>query len=327
MPDAALPREGDSPVAAPSTGAPRHSRRRSPLASAAPVSRACARKALLIRVEVDVARELDRGEVDNAHRAALVGHVEAHAERVELAVVGEDLEGLLRVVGGVQELDAGVQLLAGRAQDNLQLLGRRVHREGAEGTAVHALALGSRRDLLGHGSHGLHGVVGGGTDGELVLAVVADLDHRGLVAGADEGLDRARLTVLTVRLEREGGPVGTEPELDVRVHGAALAGDGNLDTILGEIVELPGLAGHALDALLELAIGANVLNAPADTRRLGHHGSGGNAKGSRIHVDLGHLGRTHAEGSGALENGGESNEASRHLHCRSDAEHNLPGES
>ena len=59
-------------------------------------------------VKVDVARELNRGQVDDAHRVARVDRVEAHAERVELTVVGEDLEGLLRVVRRVEQLDPGV---------------------------------------------------------------------------------------------------------------------------------------------------------------------------------------------------------------------------
>merc|ERR1719198_417445 len=76
-------------------------------------------------VEVDVAGELHGGEVDDADGVAGVGALEAHTQRVELTVVGEDLEGLLGVVGGVQE--------------NLKPLGGGGEREGAEGTTLAAL--------------------------------------------------------------------------------------------------------------------------------------------------------------------------------------------
>ena len=61
--------------------------------------------------EMDVARELDRGEVDDAESAARVGDVEGHAQRVELAVVGEALVRLLGVVGRVEQLNARIELL------------------------------------------------------------------------------------------------------------------------------------------------------------------------------------------------------------------------
>merc|ERR1719198_874382 len=105
-------------------------------------------------VEVDVAGELHGGEVDDADGVAGVGALEAHTQRVELTVVGEDLEGLLGVVGGVQQLPVGVQ-------DTLKPLGGGGEREGAEGTTLAALAHGVCGDLLGDQGHGTTGVIGG----------------------------------------------------------------------------------------------------------------------------------------------------------------------
>ena len=70
-------------------------------------------------VEVDVAGELDRSHVDDADGISCVGSVEAHTEGVELSVVGEDLEGLLGVVGGVEELDPGMQLATVGVEEHL----------------------------------------------------------------------------------------------------------------------------------------------------------------------------------------------------------------
>ena len=63
---------------------------------------------ILKLVQVDVARELHGRQVDDANRVSWVDCVEAHAQRVELAVVREDLEGLLGVVRRVEQLDPGV---------------------------------------------------------------------------------------------------------------------------------------------------------------------------------------------------------------------------
>eukprot|EP00966_Prymnesium_polylepis_P056044 1296586-Prymnesium_polylepis.1 len=94
------------------------------------------------------------------------------------------------------ELNARVQLPAVGVEDDLELLGGGVEREGAERAAVDAHGRGARGDLLRDERHVALGVVGGGVEGELVLADVADLDHGGLVARADERLDRAQLAVL-----------------------------------------------------------------------------------------------------------------------------------
>ena len=91
---------------------------------------------------MDVARELHGGEVNDADRVSGVGGVEAHAERVELPVIGEHLKGLLGVVRAVQELDPSVQLPAVGVQDDLKLLRAGVEGEGAEGAAIHALSPG-----------------------------------------------------------------------------------------------------------------------------------------------------------------------------------------
>ena len=214
-------------------------------------------------VDVDVAGELHGGEVHDADRVAGVDDVEADAEAVQLSVVREDLVGLLRVVRGVQNLDAGVQLPAVRVQDNLELLCGRIDREGAERSTVHADAIGGGDDFLGKLGHGTLGVVRRGADRELVLTDVLDLDHGLLVAGADERLDRAQVTVLAVRLELHRRPVRAEPELHIGVHGAARACERELDAVPGDVVELPGLARLALDPLRKLAVRRDVLHSPA----------------------------------------------------------------
>ena len=99
---------------------------------------------------MDIARELHRGEVHDADRVAGVNDVEADAETVQLSVVREDLVGLLRVVRGVQNLDAGVQLLAVRVQDNLELVCGGSDREGAERSTVYADGLGGGDNFLGN---------------------------------------------------------------------------------------------------------------------------------------------------------------------------------
>merc|ERR1719331_1250172 len=255
-------------------------------------------------VEVDVAGELHWGEVHDADGAAGVGDLEAHAQRVELAVVGEDLKGLLGVVGGVEELDPGVELSAVGVEDDLELLSVGVDGEGAQSScAVDALAR-PLRELRGDSCHGARGVVGGGAEGELVLACVADLDHGLLVAGADKGLDGAQLPVLAVGLKREGGPVGSKPELDVRVDGATLAGHRHLHTILREVLERPGLAGLALDPLRKTTVGGDLFHAP-----LGHALDRGQAEGGHARK----LGHARGEGNAALQ-GGKREESSGELH-------------
>ena len=72
---------------------------------------------------MDVAWKLDGSEVDDADGVAGVGGPEANAERVEISIVGEDLEELLGVVRGTQQLDPGVQLSPVRLQHDLELLG------------------------------------------------------------------------------------------------------------------------------------------------------------------------------------------------------------
>merc|ERR1719188_1529413 len=78
-------------------------------------------------VEVDVARKFDSGQVVHTHGSPYVGGVEAHAERIELSIIGEYFVSLLGVVRRVQKLDFGVQLLSVSPQANLEVLGLRIN--------------------------------------------------------------------------------------------------------------------------------------------------------------------------------------------------------
>eukprot|EP00962_Isochrysis_galbana_P024684 scaffold7579_cov137-Isochrysis_galbana.AAC.2 len=112
----------------------------------------------------------------DAYRVARVRvDVEADHQRVELAVVGEHLERLLRVVWRVEQLDPGVELLPARLEHALQLLRRRVQWEGAQGLALDPLARDRLRQVGGQQRHLALCEVGRGVEGELVLANVADL--------------------------------------------------------------------------------------------------------------------------------------------------------
>mmetsp|Transcript_32035 Transcript_32035/g.106041 ORF Transcript_32035/g.106041 Transcript_32035/m.106041 type:complete len:343 (-) Transcript_32035:30-1058(-) len=218
-------------------------------------------------LDVDLARELHRRAVDNPDGRGRVGGVEGDAERVEVAIVGEDLVRLLGVVGPVEELDPRVELPPVRLEHNFDLLGGRVKGEGAERAAVDPLAGRAGGQVDRNGRHGPLRVVGRRGEGELELAHVAHLDHRSLVARADDRHDGADLSVLSVRLEREGRPVRAEPELHVRINWPALTGQRDLHAVLGEVRELPRLARLALHPLYQRAVRRHGLDAPRRRRR------------------------------------------------------------
>ena len=115
-------------------------------------------------------------------------------------------------------------------------------------------------------------------------------------------------SVLAVCLKGKGSPVGTEPELDVSVDGTSLAGYRDLHTLLGEIVELPSLAGLTLDPLHKAAVRGDLLDVPARGGNIRSAGSanGGHSKWGRLQVEREGrpaLGPTQGEGVGAREGG------------------------
>lgn len=200
--------------------------------------------------------ELEGGDVADADGVGGLGSVDDDVEAVEDTVVGEDLKGLLVVVGGVEDLDLGVELAEVGLEEDLGLLDGGVEGDGVDGSS--ALDVGAL-DLVGEvvaevGERGL-GVGGRAGDGELVRAGVLDLDGGLLVAGADDALEGTLVAVVRVGLHGHGGPVGADPELDVGVHGTAIGGHVDLDELLVDVGELPGATGLAEDALLVTDVG------------------------------------------------------------------------
>ena len=136
------------------------------------------------------------------------------------------------------------------------LLDGGVEGDGVDGTAT--LNVGSL-DLVGEvvakvGEGGL-GVGGRAGDGELVGAGVLNLDGGLLVAGSDDALERTLVAVVRVGLEGHGGPVGSDPKLNVGVHGTAVGGHVDLHELLVDIGELPRATGLTEDALLITDVG------------------------------------------------------------------------
>ena len=201
--------------------------------------------------------ELEGGDVADADGVGGLGGVDDDVEAVEDAVVGEDLEGLLVVVGGVEDLDLGVELAEVGLEEDLGLLDGGVEGDGVDGSAALDVgALDLAGELVAEVREGGLGVGGRAGDGQLVRAGVLDLDGGLLVAGADDALEGALVAVVRVGLHGHGGPVGADPELDVGVHGAAVGGHVDLDELLVDVRELPGAAGLAEDALLVTDVGA-----------------------------------------------------------------------
>ena len=64
----------------------------------------------------------------------------------------------------------------------------------------------------------------------------------------EQRLDGSEEAVLAVGLEREGRPVGSDPQFDLDVNGTSLAAQTQLDGFLINVLEGPGFARLAFDA-------------------------------------------------------------------------------
>merc|ERR1719247_1746145 len=157
----------------------------------------------------------------------------------------------------------GFQLSSLGVEDDLELLRSGAERVGAEGLAIDALALRGRWHIDRERGHGALGVVRARLDWEVRHADVLHLDRDLLLLSANKGLDGAQLPVLAVSLDREGGVVRAEPEVDVGMDGTSFTAKRNLHTVLRGVGELPGLSGLALDSLNQAAIRADLRHAPA----------------------------------------------------------------
>ena len=195
---------------------------------------------------VGVTREFNGGlvlDTDGVTAAWLVA-VEDGVEGVLDTIVGEDLELLLDVVGAVQQFDDSVQLTGVGLDVYTNLPGVGIKRERSDSvTTLHDF----RWSADGFGDLGADvverrlGVRAGDLEWVFHGSDVADFDFGNLAAGSDEDLTWEFQTIITEGLQLHGGPVGTDPQLDVSGQRTSHGGHGELDGILVDIVEAEGL--------------------------------------------------------------------------------------
>mmetsp|Transcript_11038 Transcript_11038/g.23947 ORF Transcript_11038/g.23947 Transcript_11038/m.23947 type:complete len:292 (+) Transcript_11038:111-986(+) len=244
----------------------------------------------LNRSDESLARELKGSQVGHSDDVSSARGIEDDVKGVEQTIVGEDLVLLLEVIGAVQQLNLSIKLTGVRVQEDLNLVdgGIEVNRVHGSSLDVTPLVVGEEVSTLL--DHARTSVCRGSVEGEVTGSGVVDIDGGGLVTGADERLDRAHHPVLSVGLNLHGGPVGSDPELDEGLNGAAIRVNADLNDLLVGVGELPVLARGSLDAYRSADRG----DVPLGRR----HGEGGLGGGRSRCVD----------GEGIGRGGGESDE-------------------
>mmetsp|Transcript_31124 Transcript_31124/g.66675 ORF Transcript_31124/g.66675 Transcript_31124/m.66675 type:complete len:260 (-) Transcript_31124:59-838(-) len=194
-----------------------------------------------------LAGEFKRSQVGHSDHVPGTGGVENDVQRVEQTVVSENLVLLLEVVGSVQELNLSIELTGVGVKEDLNLVNRCIEVDRMDGSSLDVSALVGGEQILPLGGQGRLSVARGGIEREVTGSGVIDIDGSNLVTGSDQSLDGAHHTVFCVGLHLHGGPVGSDPQLDQCLDGAAIGVNSDLDNFLVGIGELPVLTRHTLD--------------------------------------------------------------------------------
>ena len=195
----------------------------------------------LSRSDEGFAGELKRCQVGNSNNVSTSRGVEHDVQRVEHTIVCENLILLLEVIGPVQELHLSIELTCVRVQQDLNRVNGSIKVDRVHGASLNVSSGVGGEEVSALGGHLGAGVGGSGVEGEVSRSGVVDIDGGGLVTSSDQGLDGTHHTILGVRLDLHGSPVGPDPQFDEGLDGAAIGVNADLYDFLVGIGEFPVL--------------------------------------------------------------------------------------